>query len=142
MPPRPVLRFVIPQTSPMRPLHRALLQSSLLLALAACSGKAAKADEIRPVTVWWFQWAPAQGLQELGNEFKKETGIEVVVRQIPLNSYQDQVFQEFAADETQFDIVIGDSQWIGRGATKGLYEELTSWLPSVVDLKTIHQRAA
>src|SRR5262249_12595997 len=36
----------------------------------------------------------------------------------------------------------GDSQWIGRGATNGLYEDLTSWLPTVVDLKTIHQRAA
>src|SRR6185436_4657848 len=120
----------------MRSLHA--LVPFTLLALAACSGKAAKADEIRPVTVWWFQWAPATGLQELANDFKKETGIEVTVRQIPLNSYQDQVFQEFAADETQFDIVVGDSQWIGRGAAKGLYEELTTWLPTVVDLKTIH----
>jgi multiple sugar transport system substrate-binding protein len=126
----------------MRTLHRALLSLALLPALAACSGKSASADEIRPVTVWWFQWAPAAGLQELANDFRKETGIEVAVRQIPLNSYQDQVFQEFAADETQFDIVIGDSQWIGRGAVKGLYEELTTWLPTVVDLKTIHARAA
>jgi len=126
----------------MRTLHRALLPLSLLGPLTACSGKSASADEIRPVTVWWFQWAPASGLQELANDFKKETGIEVAVRQIPLNSYQDQVFQEFAADETQFDIVIGDSQWIGRGAVKGLYEELTTWLPTVVDLKTIHARAA
>jgi multiple sugar transport system substrate-binding protein len=125
----------------MRSFDRTLLQLSLAF-LAACSGKTASADEIRPVTVWWFQWAPAAGLQELANDFRKETGLEVAVRQIPLNSYQDQVFQEFAAGETQFDIVIGDSQWIGRGATKGLYEELTTWLPSVVDLKTIHARAA
>jgi len=126
----------------MRTLHRALLLLFLFAPLAACSGKSANADEIRPVTVWWFQWAPAAGLQELADDFRKETGIEVAVRQIPLNSYQDQVFQEFAADETQFDIVIGDSQWIGRGAVKGLYEELTTWLPTVVDLKTIHARAA
>jgi multiple sugar transport system substrate-binding protein len=126
----------------MRPLSCALLLLTAPTLLAACSGKDSSADEIRPVTVWWFQWAPAAGLQELANDFKTETGIEVVVRQIPLNSYQDQVFQEFAADETQFDIVIGDSQWIGRGAVKGLYEELTTWLPTVVDLKTIHARAA
>jgi multiple sugar transport system substrate-binding protein len=126
----------------MRTLHRALLPLSLTAILAACSGKTASADENRPVTLWWFQWAPAAGLQELADDFQKETGIDVAVRQIPLNSYQDQVFQEFAADETQFDIVIGDSQWIGRGAVKGLYEELTTWLPTVVDLKTIHARAA
>ena len=30
-----------------------------------------------------------------------------------------------ASRRTRFDIVIGDSQWIGRGATKGLYVELT-----------------
>jgi multiple sugar transport system substrate-binding protein len=120
--------------------HRLAL--ALLLPLAACSGKEASADEIRPLTVWWFQWAPATGLQELAHEFQTETGIEVVVNQIPLSSYQDRVFQEFGASETKFDVVIGDSQWIGRGATKGLYEELTAWLPTVVDLTTIHGRAA
>jgi multiple sugar transport system substrate-binding protein len=127
----------------MRTLRRALLPLTLLAPfLAACSGKDASADEIRPVTVWWFQWPPATGLQELGQQFEKETGIAVSVRQIPLDSYQDRVFQEFGNDETEFDIVIGDSQWIGRGATKGLYEELTSWLPTIVDLKSIHPRAA
>lgn len=125
----------------MRFLVPALALPTLFLTLAACS-KSGGADEVRPVTVWWFQWAPATGLQELGDEFKKETGIGVTVRQIPLDSYQDQVFQEFVGNETKFDIVVGDSQWIGRGATKGLYEELTSWLPTVVDMKSIHARAA
>jgi len=126
----------------MRSLHRALTLLSTLAVLTACSYTVAKTDEVKPVTIWWFQWAPAQGLQELGDQFKKETGIEVAVRQIPLSSYQDKVFQEFSNAETQFDIVIGDSQWIGRGATKGLYEELTAWLPTVVDLDSIHERAA
>jgi multiple sugar transport system substrate-binding protein len=129
-------------------LHRALapvLAPLALCSLVACSGgepNAAAGDDVRPVTIWWFQWAPAQGLQELADEFRAETGIPVSVRQIPLNSYQDMVFREFAANETEFDVVIGDSQWIGRGATKGLYEELTEWLPTVVDLGTIHARAA
>jgi multiple sugar transport system substrate-binding protein len=129
-------------------LHRALapvLAPLALCSLVACSGgepNAAAGDDVRPVTLWWFHWAPAQGLQELADEFRAETGIPVSVRQIPLNSYQDMVFREFAANETEFDVVIGDSQWIGRGATKGLYEELTEWLPTVVDLGTIHARAA
>jgi multiple sugar transport system substrate-binding protein len=96
----------------------------------------------RSIVVWWFQWAPADGLAQLGKEFEKETGIAVNVEQIPLSSYQDKTFLEFGGSRTRFDIVIGDSQWIGRGATKGLYLELTDWLPTVVDLATIHPRAA
>jgi multiple sugar transport system substrate-binding protein len=38
--------------------------------------------------------------------------------------------------------VIGDSQWIGRGATNGLYVELTDWLKTAMDLKSVHEHAA
>jgi multiple sugar transport system substrate-binding protein len=119
---------------------RSFATAAALLA-AACSGGGGDAG--RPsLTVWWFQWAPADGLQELGRDFEAETGIGVTVEQIPLASYQEKVFLEFGNERTRFDIVIGDSQWIGRGATKGLYLELTDWLPTVVDLRTIHERAA
>ncbi len=120
---------------------RGWLTLGLALALCACGGGAGEADE-KAITIWWFQWEPATGLQELGDEFAAETGIAVNVQQIPLSSYQDKVFLEFGNSRTAFDVVIGDSQWIGRGATKGLYEDLTDWLPTVVDLDTIHPRAA
>ena len=122
-----------------------LLASSILPSCGKEAGPAAPAggDGAKPsIVVWWFQWAPADGLAELGKDFEKETGIAVNVEQIPLSSYQDKAFLEFGGSRTRFDILIGDSQWIGRGATKGLYLELTDWLPSVVDLKTIHPRAA
>lgn len=121
------------------------------LGLSACSGEASSpqgngapaANASKPsIKIWWFQWDPATGLQELGREFESETGIAVEVQQIPLASYQEKVFLEFGGSRTNFDIVIGDSQWIGRGASGGLYVELTDWLPTVVDLATIHPRAA
>lgn len=96
----------------------------------------------KSITIWWAQWDPANGLQELGNLFEKETGIAVNVHQIPWASYQDQVFLNFGNNTTEFDIVIGDSQWIGRGATRGLYVELTDWLPTATDMTKIHPRAA
>jgi multiple sugar transport system substrate-binding protein len=96
----------------------------------------------KSITIWWAQWDPAAALQELGNEFAQETGIAVKVHQIPWPSYQDQVFLNFGNKQTDFDIVIGDSQWIGRGATKGLYLDLTDWLPEAVDMAMIHPRAA
>lgn len=115
------------------------MRCAVLLLCLAWSTAAVAGDK---VTIWWAQWEPAAALQELGNEFEAETGIAIEVKQIPWPSYQDQVFLNFGNNRTDFDIVIGDSQWIGRGATKGLYLELTDWLPSAVDLSTIHPRAA
>jgi multiple sugar transport system substrate-binding protein len=93
------------------------------------------------LTIWWAQWAPADGLQELGNEFGRKENVTVRVHQIPWSSFQDQVFQEFGRQQTAFDIVAGDSQWLGRGATSGLYVDLTSWLPNAVDLNSLHPLA-
>ena len=118
-----------------------------ILAAALCGGcgksekNTLQASE-RSITIWWAQWDPADGLQELGNDYQKETGIAIKVHQIPWASYQDQVFLNFGNKQTDFDIVVGDSQWIGRGATKGLYLDLTDWLPTAVDMSTVHPRAA
>ena len=109
-----------------------------VLLLAVQTGHA----EDKKITIWWAQWDPAAALQELGHEFAEETGIAVEVYQIPWPAYQDQVFLNFGNKQTDFDIVVGDSQWIGRGATKGLYLELTDWLPEAVDVGAIHPRAA
>lgn len=132
----------------MRTILRLCILSFALLPLAACGDGAQDAAHKggaatgQALTIWWFQWEPASGLAELARDFTAETGIAVDVQQIPLSSYQEKVILEFGNPETAFDIVIGDSQWIGRGATKGLYEELTEWLPTVVDLDSIHPRAA
>ena len=97
-----------------------------LIVLALGCGPAESPTPGKPsIAIWWAQWDPADGLQELGDEFERETGIAVKVHQIPWPSYQDQAFLNFGNDQTDFDIVIGDSQWIGRGATRGLYVDLT-----------------
>jgi multiple sugar transport system substrate-binding protein len=93
------------------------------------------------LTIWWAQWAPADGLSELAREFGQKENVDVVVHQIPWANFQDQVFQEFGKGKTAFDIVVGDSQWLGRGATRGLYVDLTEWLPSAVPLDTLHPLA-
>lgn len=80
-------------------------------------------------------------MQKLGDEFAAETGIGVKVHQMPWASYQDQVFLNFGNKQTDFDIVVGDSQWMGRGAMRGLYLELTDWLPQHVDISCMHPMA-
>jgi multiple sugar transport system substrate-binding protein len=102
---------------------------------------AKEAAPAKALTIWWAQWAPADGLQELSNEFAHKENVTINVHQIPWSNFQDQVFQEFGKQQTSFDIVVGDSQWLGRGATTGLYVDLTSWLPTAVDLKSLHPLA-
>ncbi|MBN1673790.1 MAG: extracellular solute-binding protein [Kiritimatiellae bacterium] len=129
----------------MRTYWRILAAGMLVVGMGAGCGRKTEtpqqAEGGQSITIWWAQWAPADGLQELGNLFERETGIAVKVHQIPWASYQDQVFLEFGSKRTDFDIVVGDSQWIGRGATKGLYLDISDWLPTAVDLATVHPRA-
>jgi multiple sugar transport system substrate-binding protein len=124
-----------------KPFSSLLLACAAAIPLVACT-KSEPVSAKPKLTIWWFQWDPAKGLSELAAEYSAKQGVEVVVEQIPLSSYQDKVFVEFGNARTPFDIVIGDSQWIGRGATKGLYLELTDWLPTVTDMTKIHPRAA
>ena len=119
-------------------MERAVRGGILLLCLSWASTVWAE----ERVTIWWAQWEPAAALQILGNEFEEETGIALEVKQIHWPSYQDQVFLNFGNNRTDFDIVIGDSQWIGRGATKGLIRRIDGLAPSAVDIETIHPRAA
>jgi len=114
---------------------------SIALAFAGCGKSDDAGTAGRSITIWWAQWAPADGLQELGNRFEKETGIAVNVHQIPWSAFQDQVFLDFGHRRTSFDIIIGDSQWMGYGAERGLYVDLTDWLPTVVDIDAIHPQA-
>jgi multiple sugar transport system substrate-binding protein len=109
-------------------------------ASSSVAGDAA-AQHGKTVTIWWAQWAPADGLQQLAQEYEQQTGFAVRVHQIAWSNYQDQVFLNFGNKTTAFDIVIGDSQWLGRGATSKLYLDLTEWLPKVVDIKTIQPAA-
>lgn len=116
-------------------------QQSAETSAAPSAAPAGEQAAAKTLTIWWAQWAPADGLQELANEFAKKENVTVKVHQIPWGSFQDQVFQEFGKGQTAFDIVVGDSQWLGRGATKGLYLDLTSWLPSAVEIKNLHPLA-
>ncbi len=108
--------------------------------ISGCGKGGSSAKGEKEIVIWWAQWAPADGLQELGKAFEAETGIAVRIHQIPWGSFQDQVFLNFGNETTDFDVVIGDSQWLGRGATKGLYVDLTKWLPKAVALKNIHPK--
>jgi multiple sugar transport system substrate-binding protein len=93
-----------------------------------------------PLRIVWAKWDPADYLQVLSDDFKKATGTEVVVDQVPWSSFQDKVFTAFAGKDSTYDIVIGDSQWLGKGATEGHYVELTDWMKSGIDMTQLSPR--
>ncbi|MGC8779558.1 MAG: ABC transporter substrate-binding protein [Anaerolineae bacterium] len=91
---------------------------------------AAKPAAVKELIIWWAQWDPANYLQEIGNLYEKETGIKVTVVQEPWGSYFNKVSAEWAARGTGFDMVVGDSQWLGDAVTNGHYVDMTDFLNS------------
>src|SRR3954469_23821310 len=95
---------------------------SLAMALMACAS--ARAEEL---TIFWAEWDPANYLQELVNQYTKETGVKVTIETTPWSDFQTKTFREFAAKSGTYDMVIGDSQWLGAGSTDGHYVDLTDF---------------
>ena len=54
----------------------------------------ARAEEL---TIFWAEWDPANYLQELVNDYTKETGVKVTVETTPWPDFQTKAFTEFNA---------------------------------------------
>jgi multiple sugar transport system substrate-binding protein len=88
------------------------------------------AQDVTELTIIWAEWSPSDFLQEIGNQYAEETGITINVVQEPWATYFDRVAAEWAAQGTAFDMLVGDSQWLGQASTQGHYIELTEFLNS------------
>ena len=69
--------------------------------------------------------------------YEEQTGIRVNVIQEPWGSFGDLFFTEMSAQGTSYDMVIGDSQWLGQGSTQGHYVDMTEFLTSKGIDKTV-----
>ena len=83
---------------------------------------------VEELTILWAQWDPADYLQEIGNMYEEETGIKVNVLQEPWTTFGQLFNSEMAAQGTSYDMVVGDSQWIGNSSSQGHYVELTDFM--------------
>jgi multiple sugar transport system substrate-binding protein len=100
----------------------------VLLLLAGCGREMHAPQQEKSITILWARWAPADYLQELSRDFTRETGIQVVVKQVPWDDFQNVFFDSVARRSGEYDLVGGDSQWLGRGAVSGIYINLTQWI--------------
>jgi multiple sugar transport system substrate-binding protein len=81
---------------------------------------------VTELTIIWAEWDPSNYLQQLVQDYKSVAGVDVKVVQEPWSSFGNRVFAEFAAKGQSYDMVVGDSQWLGQGSTQGHYVELTN----------------
>jgi multiple sugar transport system substrate-binding protein len=104
----------------LKTLSRLLAGATLIavVPLAAAQGK---------LTILWAQWDPANYLQELVKDYEKQTGVKVTVETTPWPDFQTKAFKEFNAKGSAYDMVVGDSQWLGAGSTGGHYVDLTDF---------------
>src|ERR1043165_2841646 len=100
------------------------LMAGAAFAFAAAVPAIASAEEL---TIFWAEWDPANYLQELVNQYTAETGVKITVQTTPWGDFQTKAFAEFNAKGDAYDMVVGDSQWLGAGSTNGHYVELTDF---------------
>ena len=92
--------------------------------LAVLTSSASYAQEL---TIFWAEWDPANYLQELVNEYEAETGVTVTVETTPWSDFQTKAFTEFNAKGQAYDMIVGDSQWLGAASEAGHYVDLTQF---------------
>ena len=97
----------------------------LAAAVFALAGKSVLAADT--LTILWAEWDPANYLQELVKDYEKQTGVKVKVETVPWPDFQTKAFTEFNAKGDAYDLVVGDSQWLGAGSTGGHYVDLTDF---------------
>ena len=101
--------------------------TGLLASAASALVLAASPAAAQELTIFWAEWDPANYLQELVNLYTEETGVVVTVETTPWPDFQTKAFTEFNAKGTAYDMVVGDSQWLGAGSTGGHYVDLTDF---------------
>lgn len=122
----------------MKKFHRYAMIFAILVALAAFIPPT---HAQKTLTIAWAEWPPADYLQELSKDFTTQVGLEVEVVKIPWPSFQDQVFTAFVGKSDRYDIVVGDSQWLGRNSAGGHYVDLTDWIKANIDVDSIYKTA-
>ena len=105
------------------PLFFEFTQPLLFVALFSFSAN----SNAKSITLGWAAWDPANALQELTKEFTAESGIEVNFEFVPWPNFADRMLNELNNKGKTFDLLIGDSQWIGSGAVYGHYVKLNDF---------------
>ena len=105
---------------------RSIAQVGAALALLMLLPMTASA-KAKDITLCWAAWDPANALVELSKDFTAESGINMNFEFVPWPNFADRMLNELNSGGKLCDLMIGDSQWIGGGATYGHYVKLNDF---------------
>ncbi|WP_417310526.1 ABC transporter substrate-binding protein [Devosia sp.] len=114
----------------MRIIAKGMLAGAGLMLMSSTSVLA------QELTILWAEWDPANYLQELVNEYQAETGVRVTVETVPWPDFQTKLFTELNAQGSAYDLVVGDSQFLGAASVNDHYVNLTDFIAEH-DLTTV-----
>jgi multiple sugar transport system substrate-binding protein len=101
-----------------------------------------KRDSTPEIRILWAEWRPSDALAELGALYQAKTGVAVkVVKKSWDGAFADATFSEFRNRDDNYDIIIGDSQWMGLGVLGGHYLELTDWMKGNIRTEALEPSA-
>jgi len=124
----PAATTAAPAPATVAPAPATAAPATAAPATAAPATAAPAGSKVTELKILWAQWSPADYLQQIGKLYEQETGIKVTVVQEPWGSFGDRFNVAMAAGGTEWDMVGGDSQWVGQGATAGYYVDLTDFM--------------
>ena len=84
------------------------------LAALSCSVSVPTLAAADDLTLCWAAWDPANALVELSKEFEAQSGHSMNFEFIPWPNFADRMLNELNSGGKLCDLLIGDSQWIGR----------------------------
>src|SRR3990167_4618722 len=99
-------------------------------------------EKVMPVRILWFEQYSADAVAHIAEAFTEETGIPVIIEQVSVPKFQAIAQQELASGYPRFDLLVGDSQWLGYGVENGYYEDLTAFVSEHKILCTFSEAAA
>lgn len=105
-----------------------LLTPAPVLAEGQSAQTGAQALTVSELTILWADWPPADSLQALAERYTQQTGVQVNIVQLPWSTFPQTFFAEMEEGGDTYDMVVGESMWLGKGATAGYYLELTDFL--------------
>lgn len=104
-----------------------LFKTGLLAALVTAATVSGAAAQDKEITLCWAAWDPANALVELSKDFTAQSGIKMNFEFVPWTNFADRMLNELNSGGQLCDLLIGDSQWIGGGATYGHYVQLNDF---------------
>ncbi len=132
------LNFLSAVRGPLRNLVVLFAVLSTAAGLISCGTR----SDSGPLRILWAEWRPSDALQELSKVYTDKTGVRVkVVKKAWDGAFGDATFAEFRNRADNYDIIIGDSQWMGLGAVGHHYLELTDWMKGNLDTAALEPAA-